>query len=77
MSIPEKEFLSKKKCFYEVTFFPDGKISAERRAIIYLNKKYVYAKVPGSDELILVRRLDNIHDADDIELVASNFFLAL
>lgn len=76
MSIPEKEFLSKKKCIYEAIFYPDGRLRVERRAIAYLNKEYVYAKVPGADELIVVRTR-NIYDVDDVELVASNFFLAL
>ena len=76
MSIPEKEFLSKKKCIYETIFYPDGRLRVERRAIAYLNKEYVYAKVPGADELIVVRTR-NIYDTDDMELVASNFFLAL
>lgn len=76
MSIPEKEFLSKKKYIYEAIFYPDGRLSIERRAIAYLNKEFVYAKVPGADELIVVRTR-NIYDVDDVELVASNFFLAL
>lgn len=76
MSIPEKEFLSKKKYIYQAIFYPDGRLRIERLAIPYLNKEYVYAKVPGADELIVVRTR-NIYDADDVELVASNFFLAL
>lgn len=76
MSIPEKEFLSKKKYIYETIFYPDGGLRVERRAIAYLNKEYVYAKVPGADELVVVRTR-NIYDVDDVELVASNFFLAL
>lgn len=76
MSIPEKEFLSKKKYIYEAIFYPDGRLSIERRAIAYLNKEFVYAKVPGADELIVVRTR-NIYDVDDVELVASNFYLAM
>lgn len=76
MSMPEKEFLSKKKYIYEAIFYQDGRLRVERRAIAYLNKEFVYAKVPGADELIVVRTR-NIYDVDDVELVASNFFLAL
>ena len=64
MSIPEKEFLSKKKYIYEVTCFPDGRVSIERRTITYLNKSYVWALVPGNDEQLMIR-FNNIHDSED------------
>ena len=48
MSLPEKEFLSKKKCVYEVICLPDGQFSVERRAIAYLNTVCTYVVVPGS-----------------------------
>lgn len=76
MSTPEKEFLSKKKYIYEAIFYPDGRLSIERRAIAYLNKEFVYAKVPGADELITVRTR-YIYDVDDEKLVTSNFYLAM
>lgn len=75
MSIPSKEFLSKKKCLYEVICFPDGRISVERRAVAYLNQSYVYVIVPGDNELhkIPFRR---IHDSEDIKTVLDVLSLA-
>ncbi len=75
MSLPEKEFLNKKKCVYEVICFSDGRISVERRAVAYLNQSYVYVIVPGDDELhkILFSR---IHDSGDIETVCDDLLLA-
>lgn len=75
MSTPEKEFLSKKKCIYEVICFSDGRISIERRAVAYLNQSYVYVIVPGDDELhkILFSR---IHDPEDIKTVLDDLLLA-
>lgn len=75
MSIPEKEFLSKKKYIYEVICFSDGRISVERRAIAYLNQSYVYAIVPGDDELLKIR-FSRIHDSEDIKTVLDDLFLA-
>ena len=75
MSIPEKEFLSKKKCLHEVICFPDGHISIERRAIAYSNQHYIYVIVPGNDELVEVY-FTNIHDSEDIKTVLDDLFLA-
>ena len=75
MSIPEKEFLSKKKYIYEVICFSDGRISVERRAIAYLNQSYIYAIVPGDDELLKIR-FGRIHDSEDIKTVLDDLFLA-
>lgn len=75
MSIPEKEFLSKKKCIYEAIFFPDGRISIERRAIAYLNRRNIYIIVPGSNYLKLVT-YNWIHDSTDTEIIPSNLILA-
>lgn len=75
MSLPEKEFLNKKKCVYEVICFSDGRISVERRAVAYLNQSYVDVIVPGDDELhkILFSR---IHDPEDIKTVLDDLSLA-
>ena len=75
MSIPEKEFLSKKKCIYEVICFSDGRISVERRAVAYLNQSYVYVIVPGDDELHKVL-FSRIHDSEDIKTVLDDLSLA-
>ena len=75
MSVPEKEFLSKKKYIYEVMSFPDGRISIERRAIAYSNQHYIYVIVPGNDELVKVY-FSNIRDSEDMETVLDNLFLA-
>lgn len=75
MSIPEKEFLSKKKCIYEVICFPDGRISIERRAIAYLNRSYIYVISPGSDHLKPVT-YNWVHDSTDTETISSNLILA-
>lgn len=75
MSIPEKEFLSKKKCIYEAVCFPDGRISIERRAIAYLNQSHIYIIVPGSDQLKLVT-YNWVHDSTDSETIPSNLILA-
>ena len=75
MSIPEKEFLSKKKCIYEAVCFPDGRISVERRAIAYLNRNLIYVIVPGSDQLKSVT-YNWVHDSTDTETISSNLILA-
>ncbi len=75
MNIPEKEFLSKKKCIYEAIFFPDGRISIERRAIAYLNRSNIYIIVPGSNYLKLVT-YNWLHDSTDTETIPSNLTLA-
>lgn len=75
MSMPEKEFLSKKKCLHEVICFPDGHISIERRAIAYLNRSYIYVITPGSDQLKSVT-YNWVHDSTDTETITSSLILA-
>jgi len=75
MSIPEKQFLSKKNCIYEVICYPDGRISVERRAVAYLNQHYIYVIVPGNDELVQLC-FASVHDPDDTETLLDDLFLA-
>lgn len=74
MNLPEKEFLSKKKCVYEVICLPDGQFSVERRAIAYLNTDCTYVVVPGSSQLDMIWNY-KIHDSNDTETIleASDF----
>lgn len=76
MNLPEKEFLSKKKCVYEVICLPDGQFSVERRAIAYLNTDCTYVVVPGSSQLVMIWN-NEIHDSNDTEAILNTSYFAI
>ena len=61
MDEEELKFLSKHKHIYYIYSSPDHKIHIVKYAVIYLNKFYVYFKVPGNSQLVY-RSLEYVHD---------------